>query len=232
MTARPTSTARRTRQRSLPGSSVTCSATYTITAADISAGSVTNRATVTAALGTQTVTSNVATATVTRVAPMGGQILPTQTTCQQYRAGAASLTEAPYNPQKEKIGSVAPGVMFFYDTLTVAAGSAPVTISVTQSRAPSIAGWIAIPVQDTGQIVLYDQATCLKSKAMGATTYQATTGTATVRVLAPGTYILGIKYNLSSLAGISVGKSPPTGVYTFGTVGGGTTASITVRPKK
>jgi len=61
---------------------------------------------------------------------------------------------------------------------------------------------------------------------------QATTGTATVRVLAPGTFILGIKYKLSSLAGIAVGKSPPTVVYTFGRVGAGTTASITIRPKK
>jgi hypothetical protein len=217
-----------------PGASVTCSATYTITAADVTAASVSNRATATAKLGTQTVTSNEAAATITltRDATPGAQILPTQTTCAAYRAGATSLAEALYNPSKEKIGTVSPGVMFFYDTLTVPTRSAPVTISVTQTRNPVLSGWRPIPVQDTGQIILYDRATCLKSKAQGAVSYSSSTGTVTIRVTAPGTYILGIKYTLSSLAGITVGKTPPTVAYTFAASGNGTTATITVRPKR
>jgi uncharacterized repeat protein (TIGR01451 family) len=212
-----------------PGATVSCSATYAITAADVTAGSVTNHATATATRGVGTVTSNVATATVT-FARVGAQIAPTQTTCQQYRAGATSLTEALYVTQKDKIGSVAPGVMFVYDTVTV--GAAPVTLSVAQSRQPSLPGWTAIPVQDVGQIVLYDQATCLKSKAQGTTAYASATGTVTVQIKTPGAYILGIKYNLSALSGIVVGKTPPTGAYTFASSGSGTSASITIRPKK
>ncbi len=50
-----------------PGQSTTCTATYTITQADLDAGSVTNTATATARSGSNTVTSNQASFTITAV---------------------------------------------------------------------------------------------------------------------------------------------------------------------
>ena len=55
-----------------PGASETCTATYTTTAADVSAGQVTNHATATTVFGGAPVNSNPATTTVTFQSPGGG----------------------------------------------------------------------------------------------------------------------------------------------------------------
>ena len=169
-----------------PGATLTCSATYTVTAGDVAAGSVTNRATASARFGAQIVMSNEATATVTpnrsgRADPPHPDNLPdVPRWCDPHlHRGALQRAEGKDRERRAR-GDVL--LRHDHDGGRVHARHAV----VTQARSPSLSGWTPMPVQDTGQIVLYDLATCLKSKAQGTTSYVAGTGTATVRVTAPG----------------------------------------------
>jgi len=213
-----------------PSGSGTCTRTYTITASNMTIPSITNTATATVLYHGQPVTSNQATATIYR---QTAQILPTATTCQNYRAGATSLGFLDYQISKNKIGSVAPGVLFYYNTITVT--ELPYTVTVSQSHTSVSPDWPVIPVQDIGQVILWDYNTCLKSSAQGTVSFNATTGAVTFAVNQTGSYIISIKYNPGALAGTSVQKSAgqyPTVTYTFsdGTPPGA--AGITIRPKK
>jgi hypothetical protein len=92
-----------------------------------------------------------------------------------------------------------------------------------------------VDVQSTGQIILYES-DCSKSRK-GASSFSG--GTATIEVTGAttgATYIVGIKYSLSSLAGQTVTPPYPTVTYSFATnFGGGPIAgsqdSITITPK-
>jgi len=106
---------------------------------------------------------------------------------------------------------------------------------VTQSNDK---GWKPIPAQSTGQIILYES-NCAKS-SKGTSTYNAATGTATIQVTGatPGaTYIVGIKYSLSDVAGQPVAAPFPVVTYSFATNfnGGGNIPSsedtIIISPK-
>ncbi|HEX2912156.1 MAG TPA: hypothetical protein VH186_15205, partial [Chloroflexia bacterium] len=206
-----------------PGASITCSATYTITQADLNAGSVTNKATAT----NGKVTSNEATATVTATKSTA-LVAPTQTTCQQFASGtASSLDFLDYNVKGGKINSVAPGVFFYYSKIT--APSPSFTITVAQYKPDN---W---KVMGTQQIILWD-ANCVKTKVTG--TFDKSTGTVTFNAkgLTTGaTYYISIKYETSSLVGQDV-RTSPTVKYTFNTSINSTlidtsNASISVRPK-
>jgi hypothetical protein len=132
------------------------------------------------------------------VAPTS-KIAPTQTTCEQYRDGLAEdLTELFYNPNKGKIQSVAPGVMFYYSTLTASGPS----LSVKVDQKSSDPSWPDLAIQDTGQVILWD-ATCTKVHTVdvtdGGNPILSATG------LTPGaTYYLSVKYVPSSLRGTPV----------------------------
>jgi uncharacterized repeat protein (TIGR01451 family) len=190
-----------------PGASFvgSCSATYTIQPGDVKPtndGSVTNTATASAKdPNGQTVTSNQAQATVRQIAATG-KIAPTATTCQDFTDGTAGdLTQILYGLKGQKINNVAPGVLFYYSLVTVS-GAGPHTISVVQTTNPD---FTPFRIQQS-QANLYN-ANCVKLASNR-------TGTFTVTA---GTYVVGIKYDPSTV----IGKIPPAGngevVYTFTT---------------
>jgi uncharacterized repeat protein (TIGR01451 family) len=219
------------------GAHMTCTAQHTVTQTEFNAGgNLTNTG---IADSTQTEPQQ-DTLSIPIVSPQKGQILPTATTCQNYKSGASSLTDLAYNVSTKggvsKIGSVAPGVLFYYNTITLAAAQSVTITETNNSTTFGSNNWPAIPIQDLGQVILFNFSTCLKSSAQGTTTFNATTGSVTISVTAPGTYIIGIKYNPGALVGTQVFKSAgkfPAVTYTWATTGfAGSTASVLVSPKK
>ena len=241
-----------------PGASITCTKSYTIKATDIGhlpdsitkaatatdlwesqtrplcpqPNSITNTATATGKFGTTTVTSNQATATVTQVASTS-KITPTATTCQMYRDGRAwDYTTAYYNVSWGKIGSVAPGVIFYYSTITAPAST--FTLSADQFNTSGSPKW---PPMGTAQVILWNK-NCVKFPTV-TTTADPLTGKVTLNVTgatAGATYFLSVKYNPNSLTGTAVRKPYPTVSYTFVTSLNGAALipswdSIAVKPK-
>jgi hypothetical protein len=189
-------------------------------------GSVTNHATATAKDPSGgTVTSNQAQATV-RQAARTARIAPTSTTCVDFTSGRASdLETLSYNVQRGKVNNVAPGVMFYYSSIT--APSASFTTTVTQANS---AGWMTMPAQGTNQIVLYDS-NCTKSATQRTTTFRASDGLATIQVSGAttgATYVVGIKYSPSDLSGQAVASPSPTVTYSFTTATGGTAIASSI----
>jgi hypothetical protein len=140
-----------------------------------------------------------------------GKILPTGTTCQQYRDGTAPpvLDQLQYTTKGSKINSVSPGVFFYY---TKVSGTTGDTVNMTQENDATTAP--SIPIQQ-GQVVLYNALTCkvLKWKTPPGLTVN-TDGTATGVLPSTGDFIIGTKYSPSSLKGQPV-PNPTTVKYTF-----------------
>ena len=92
--------------------------------------------------------------------PVKGHIMHTGVTCSDFVSNNPSdeLTNAEYNVKAGKVNNVAPGVMFYY--ITIVAPSSNFTINVTQTNDGD---WGPIPVQSTGQIILYES-NCAKSR--------------------------------------------------------------------
>jgi hypothetical protein len=141
--------------------------------------------------------------------PEVGVIAPTATTCSQYRDGTAPplVGGLQYTTTKTKSGStvinaVSPGVFFYYTKVSGDAGDAVVII---QTNDATPAGSLAIPVQQ-GQIVLYDAVTCAKVKW----------GTGNTLPSSDVDYIIGVKYDASSLKGQAPSTSQPV-TYSFET---------------
>jgi hypothetical protein len=130
-----------------------------------------------------------------------GQILPTGTTCQGYDAGTTPLGTVLYTVSKGKINSVAPGVFFYYGTITGTAGD---TFTITQTDNGSSP---FIPVQH-GQVLLYD-ANCKLLKWSPDTD---ASGVVTGTLPGTGTFILSVKYSAAALKGVS---DPGTVTYTI-----------------
>jgi len=172
---------------------------------------------------------------LTVAVPLKGHIMHTQVTCSDFVSNNPSdeLDSAQYGVKSGVVNNLSPGVMFYY--ITIKAPSPSFTINVTQSNNRA---WRAIPVQDTKQIILYE-ANCTNS-SKGSPSYAASIGTATLTVTGAttgATYIVGIKYSLSGLAGQAVSSPPPVVTYSFATnFNGGAPIvssqdSITVTPK-
>ena len=204
-----------------PGASMSCTASHTVTQADIDAGHYANTACV------DDGAAGAAQACASKDVPVQrstAQIAPTNTTCQMFRDGTAgNLTTLQYGVKSNKINNVAPGVMFYYSKIT--APAATFTIQVPQSNTK---GWKPVAIQDVGQVILWN-ANCVKSTA--SATYNSTTGAVTInvtRATAGAVYYLSIKYNNSSLTGQSVSKPYPTATYSFKTVLNGVEISTSV----
>jgi hypothetical protein len=164
-------------------------------------------------------------ASITVNCPNVGLIAPTQTTCQQYASNQA-LPEPPltYSVKDGKAHNVAPGVIFYFTTITVTANATPVSVTNTATPAfPSIG-------IHQGQAYVFTTG-CVKVATMATSG-----GTATI-TLNPGTYIIQIKYSPGSLTGTPVAGPPfPTFTYTFTTTLNGaidtpSTATIQLLPK-
>jgi large repetitive protein len=213
------------------GASTSCSYDVTHTVA----GSYSNTASVTVKDNENNSASDSDTKTVT-VVPQAGALLPTQTTCQQYKAGPSAwppmYSAFTYQAKGNKINSVSPGVIFYYNTITAPSASFSLQVGETNSLA-----WRPMLIQDLGQAILYT-ADC--SKASGVTVTASGTSpygvTFTVSGATPGaTYYIGIKYSPQNLVGQAVKSPYPTSTYSWSTTINNMTggaASIRVQYKK
>ena len=164
--------------------------------------------------------------------PDVGHLFHTGVTCSDFVADlpGLELESAEYVTKASKVNNVAPGVMFYYGTIT--APSANFTFNLEQSND---AGWKVMQVQGVNQIILYT-ANC--GKLNMATSFNSA-GTATINVVgatAGANYVVGIKYSLSSLSGQAVDPPLEIATYSFeaninGTLVGSSGDSISIFPK-
>jgi hypothetical protein len=140
-----------------------------------------------------------------------GVIAPTATTCQQYRDNETTpmpvLEQLLYTTKGTKINAVSPGVFFYY---TQVSGDEDQKVDITEDNDATAA--LDIPINQ-GQVVLYDALTCKVVKEWKPTV--SPDGTATGTLPKDGDFIIGVKYNPSSLKGKDI-PSPTTVTYTFG----------------
>ena len=135
-----------------------------------------------------------------------GRNAPTNTTCQDYIGGSIEEENSLfYMPSGNKIGNVAPGVIFFYTKVTVGPGQ---TLSVQQSHTGTGAGVLLLHGL---QAKLYTP-TC--GNVSSSVSQNTTTGTVFFGGVAPGTYIVQLKWSPKSLVGKPL-PDPQTIFYTF-----------------
>ena len=131
---------------------------------------------------------------------------PTNTTCQDYVGGNIEEENSMfYMPSGNKIGNVAPGVIFFYTTVTVGQGQA---LSVSQSHTGTGAG-VMLLHGNQGKVYTMN---C--QNVLGSATQNQTTGEVFFGALAPGTYVVQLKWSPKSLTGKPL-PNPATIFYTF-----------------
>ena len=135
-------------------------------------------------------------------------IAPTATTCDQFRTNtAATLSQVQYSTKGQPINAVNPGVFFFYDEVHLS-DTADIQVTQTNDR-----NWTRkIGVLQLGQIVLYTTS-CVKVQNL-VVTFDNSTGIATVQAVPAGSYILGIKYDPTTLVGFT-GSQGKDNTYEF-----------------
>jgi hypothetical protein len=154
------------------------------------------------------------------------QITPTGTTCQQFASGTATtLATLQYHLKGSTINAVSPGVFFYYTTVSGTKGD---TVGISQ-HSVTPPGDIFI---FQSQAVLYSS-TCTK---IGLLTVNPDGGTASGTLPFTGSFIIGVKYNPTSLKGETPPQPNPPGTanYTFDTSHGAAevaTAQIELEPQ-
>jgi hypothetical protein len=126
--------------------------------------------------------------------PSSGQILPTQTTCQDYLNGAQSLPGVFYGVKSGTINNAEPGVLFYYNKFEAPSSTfdVHVTQTITSGNFSKLFG--------TKQVMFYD-ADCntlsmtVTSTAPGDVVFHVTGATA------GATYVLSVKYSPHDVAG-------------------------------
>ncbi|HKY27065.1 MAG TPA: hypothetical protein VJM12_03880 [Pyrinomonadaceae bacterium] len=155
------------------------------------------------------------------------QIAPTATSCQDYVNGtAADLEELLYGLKGGVINSISPGVLFLYDTFHLDAACS--TVTVIQTDGPWEPQFIGV---HQSQVVLYNTA-CGKLN-VGTVSINAF-GDVTITGVPPGDYVLGIKYDPTTLKGFSPPGGSPSATFSFAVATCGTGSgsdSIDVNPK-
>jgi len=130
-----------------------------------------------------------------------GQIAPTQTSCADYAKGTSSaLSEIFAGFKGTTIHNLAPGVFFYYATVTKVAGQA---VGTTETVSPNPGGLPSYQVHQ-GQAYLYtfNGSTCTTVATLGLTNNSTTVSGGAA--LPAGNYVLGIKFNTGAPAGTVV----------------------------
>jgi len=150
----------------------------------------------------------------------GGQITPTQVDCPLFASGTApTLDGVNYTVAGGKIGQgINPGVFFFWTTIKTTTPNQSVTVTQSNNSANNSPlfkihqGWIR----------LY-QGDC--SSWVDGTPNAANTG-GSFTVPTPGTYIIGIKYDVKSLAGTTPPVPANIDFHFVTSLGGNTDATV------
>jgi hypothetical protein len=130
--------------------------------------------------------------------PSNGRILPTATTCQDYASGnATDLTTLLATIRGNKIGTISPGVFFYYATVTKAAGEG---VGFTQSVTSPISGFPKYIVQQDQAFLFTSSCTKVATLTLSDGGTAGSDGSS----LPAGTYILGIKFTPANAKGTSV----------------------------
>ena len=143
------------------------------------------------------------------------QITPTGTTCNQFRDGIAeTLLNLNYSVSGGKIkNNVTPGVFFYWVAVTLPAGN---NQSVTLTQTITSGNF-------TGKFAFASGSNVFDSNcnSLSETITQDSTGAVTVQFNAPtaGTYIIGIKYDSKSIAGLTAPTGNGNVHYNFATTG-------------
>ncbi|MFY9588148.1 MAG: hypothetical protein WAT66_11895, partial [Actinomycetota bacterium] len=173
------------------------------------------------------------------------RIAPTATTCQMFRDGsAADLETLNYGVSKNKVGSVSPGVLFYYSAVSAPAAGGSFTLVVQGTDDSSL--FPSFNVQKD-QAILYSRSDCTKTRKATVSTTWSSSGSGTVTTtfsisgaLPNEQFIIGIKYDPSTVIGTTVGSSRPTVHYFFKTYSGSVAPgnviitspdSVTLQPK-
>jgi hypothetical protein len=140
-----------------------------------------------------------------------GNMYPTTTTCAQFNSGAPTETSGTYKLKSGVINSVSPGVIFYYTKFKAASSN----VDIRQVVSQSVSSYLVAPQQ----INVYD-ANCNTVASNVRFTSVNSSGTQDITSLAvtltPGnTYIIGVKYSVSSITGPA--PNPATLTYNFAT---------------